>query len=386
MSETNKAEIRVKKPLYQQIYLTLRQELSEGAYGEAETLPSEKELCRRFHVERNTVRKALQFLVDDGMVQKIPGYGTKILYGRPVSRAGAGESEEVPAAAAVRRNVLMLTRETNPLSSNVEYFHLKLMQLMEREVSAIGYNLIFKILDDAHSLEEYVSYVWPVFIVFDSYFPLEIYQQALAMNIPCISVNHYTPLMTSLVSNNFDGAYGAAKLLLEAGHRRIALITGKSSYQTTIERLNGVQNCCQRHPEYGVQPENLIIREGNWLFDSGYDIGKQLAVLPESERPTAVFAFNDDLAYGCLCSLEQNGLRVPEDVSLVGFDRSDRYHGIFRPITTVDVNLEDMVRYACWYLRARLNDIAAPKTHVKIQLETTILDVGTVRCLTDAAR
>ena len=104
--------------------------------------------------------------------------------------------------------------------------------------------------------------------------------------------------------------------------------------------------------------------------------------MAKKERPTAIFAFNDDLAYGCLSCMEKHGVDIPGEISLAGFDRSDRYESVFRPITTVDVNIEDMVQYACWYLHGRLNG-NSPQALAKIQIETSIIDKGTVQATAD---
>lgn len=71
---------------------------------------------------------------------------------------------------------------------------------------------------------------------------------------------------------------------------------------------------------------------------------------------------------------------VPGEISLVGFDKSGKFGEVFRRITTVDVNIDAMVQYACWYLSACLNG-NAPKLPAKIQISTTIVDNHTVRPL-----
>lgn len=77
---------------------------------------------------------------------------------------------------------------------------------------------------------------------------------------------------------------------------------------------------------------------------------------------------------------EQYFVDVPGEISLVGFDKSDKFGEVFRRITTVDVNIDAMVQYACWYLSACLNG-NAPKLPAKIQISTTIVDNQTVRPL-----
>ena len=373
----NGIDRKKKVTVYRQIYEILKQELAEGVYDNVEILPSERLLCERFGVERNTVRRALDFLVKDGLAVKAPGYGTKIL--RESASGDSAKSGDSVKFAQLRQNILLFTRETDPLGSKMEYFHLKLMRVLERKLYEMGYNLICKTLSPEVRLEDVIVYTGPTAVLFDSYFQKEYYQQVLDMGIPCLSINHYTPLLTSVVSNNFDGAYRVAKQMTEAGHRNIALITGKMGHQTTMERLSGFRSL---YLEMDLSQNLKYVYQGNWLFDSGAAIGEKLLELPEKERPTAVFAFNDDLAYGCLSSLEKHGVGMPEEISLVGFDNSDRYNGIFRPITTVDVNIEDMVQYACWCLDDQIKR-SFPRARAKIQVETILVDNGTIRNITD---
>ncbi len=357
-----------KKPIYIYIYETLHNEIGKGMYSTAEFLPSEKELCERFDVERNTVRKALKLLVDDGMIIRVPGCGTKIV-------TQEEKSQESKQAEDIGHCILLTTQEDYLHNADGEYFHLKLIKSFENVFSNLGYNLIVKYIEKETDLKNTILQTSPSAIIFDSYHQSACYQEAIRAGIPCISVNHYTPLMTSLVSNNFDGAYQVVKMLTEAGHERIALITGKRNYQTTVERLGGIQKLYMQN---GIPIKEKYIFTGNWQFNSGVEIGKKILAFPKEERPTAVFAFNDDMAFGCLSCFEKHGIAVPEDISIVGFDKTERYQSIFGPITTVDVNIDALVEYACWYLSGRISN-TAPMTRVKIDIDVTIVDNGTVK-------
>lgn len=362
---------QTKMPLYRQIYTALRGEIDNGAYRNGDRIPSEKELTGRFQVERNTVRKALQMLVDDGLVVKVPGYGTKV--------ASPGEARPGPPARlpAIQSNILLATTENYLQDSDGEYFHVRLIQSFERIFSKAGYNLLFKSVEKGTDFLEVIHQTHPMAIILDSYNQETVYQEAVQSGIPCVSVNHYTPLITSVVSNNFDGAYQAAKLLTDAGHRKIAYITGKRNYQTSIERLSGVQRL---YMQIGMPLDPKYIFTGNWQFPSGAEAAEQILAMPASDRPTAVFAFNDDMSFGCLSCFEKHGLSVPGDISLVGFDKSDRFQSIFRPITTVDVNIDAIVEYTYWYLSGRLAG-SAPKTNARIDIDAAIVDNGTVRVI-----
>ncbi|MCL2158270.1 MAG: GntR family transcriptional regulator [Oscillospiraceae bacterium] len=351
-------------PIYKQIYNTLYDEIVRGAYDEQGKLPCERELKRLFGVERNTVRKALKLLSDDGLIIKVPGYGTKIALNKKNPK-----------------NILFITRQDYFQQENSEYFHMKLIENLEKILSLSNYNLIFKSADDYFDLIKAISYTEISAIIFDSYNKSSLYKTARSIKIPCVSINHYTPEVTSIVSNNSDSSYKVVKMLMEAGHRKIAFIAGKENYQTTIERLNGIQSYYARNK---LHFDKKYIIQGDWSFDSGVEAGEKFLAMSAEERPTAVFAFNDDMAYGCLSCFEKRGIAVPDEISLIGFDKSDKYASILRPINTVDVNIDVIVKYALWYLMGCLeNKDPGAGAIVKIQIDTVIYDNKTVKVLSE---
>ena len=89
--ETINIDMTSKQPVFKQIYDILIAEMKDGLYSAEGKLPSEKELCTRFDVERNTVRKALQILVDERRIARIPGIGTRIM--SSAGEAPAGKTE-----------------------------------------------------------------------------------------------------------------------------------------------------------------------------------------------------------------------------------------------------------------------------------------------------
>lgn len=359
-----------KRPVFKQIYEILITEMDDGLYNGTGKLPSEKELCQRFGVERNTLRKALQILVDQRRIARTRGSGTKVL---------PPPSGEKPAAHGPRagKSVMLIANEDYLRSGDGESFHYKLIHSLEKRIWEIGYNLLFKSVGNHGTAMASIQNAAPAAIIFDSYNDSSYYLEALRFGVPCISINHYTPLMTSIVSNNADSAYQVAQRLTDAGHSKIALILGKRAHQTCMERLNGVQSLFMAR-NLPLKAEYLF--PGNWLFGSGAEAGDRIAAMAEADRPTAVFAFNDDMAYGCYSSLVRHGLSVPGDISLVGFDRSEHYSGIFPALTTVDVNLSAIVDYACWVLWDNLCG-QMPKTRAKIQIDAELFDSGTIRSI-----
>jgi DNA-binding LacI/PurR family transcriptional regulator len=354
-----------KTPVFRQIYGILVSEMAEGLYTVNGKLPSEKELCLRFDVERNTVRKALQILVEESRIARVPGIGSKVL------SLKASRKKPAPAArtASEAGGIIILVTQVDYLHiADGESFHYRLIHSLEKRLSHLGYNLLFKPAGEDGIVAETIRSAAPQGIIFDSFNQDIHYREAAESGLPCISVNHYTPLFTSIVSNNFDSAYRITERLTGAGHEKIAFITGKSSHQTNMERLSGIRTL---YTAKGLSLRNEYLIPSNWTFASGVMAAERILAMNAAERPTAVFAFNDDLAYGCYSVLERQGLKIPEDISIVGFDKSDRYRDMFPPITTVDVNMDAMVDYACWYLENRFSGYA-PRVCAKIQIDTSI--------------
>jgi LacI family transcriptional regulator len=115
--------------------------------------------------------------------------------------------------------------------------------------------------------------------------------------------------------DNFKGAVLAVEHLIRLGHRRIALVAGPADLSTGYDRLQGARSCLKAH---GLKVEPGLVVKGDFDRRSGYLAGRKL--LARSPRPTAVFAANDHMALGVMEALAEAGLRVPDDLALVGFD------------------------------------------------------------------
>jgi LacI family transcriptional regulator len=138
-----------------------------------------------------------------------------------------------------------------------------------------------------------------------------------------------------------SGARAAVEHLLSLGHRRIGAITGPPAWMASSERLNGYRGALAAA---GVMPDPALVAESNFEIGSGEKAARALLALPE--RPTAIFAFNDNTAVGTLRAARDLGLRVPEDLSVVGFDDSEQAAIVTPALTTVRQPLAEMGRMA----------------------------------------
>ncbi|WP_236642912.1 LacI family DNA-binding transcriptional regulator [Actinoplanes utahensis] len=138
-------------------------------------------------------------------------------------------------------------------------------------------------------------------------------------------------------SNNFNGGLLATRHLLDLGHRRIAVISGPADVLCSRARVAGYRSALD---EAGLPAEPGLIRYGHFTGETGYEHG--LDLLDRSDRPTAVFAGSDMQAMGLIRAARRLGLRVPADLSVVGYDNVPMAEWSATPLTTVDQHVQDM--------------------------------------------
>lgn len=150
--------------------------------------------------------------------------------------------------------------------------------------------------------------------------------------VPCVIVNHYLQeLPVSCVAiNNRAAAANVVRYLVTLGHRDIATITGHLRTPVGIERLDGYLKAMKAHT-LPVKPH--FVEHGNYSGPSAREPAKRL--LSHQDRPTAIFAASDEMAVTTIEVATELGLRVPEDVSVVGFDDSPIAAFAKVPLTTV---------------------------------------------------
>lgn len=142
-------------------------------------------------------------------------------------------------------------------------------------------------------------------------------------------------------SANWNGGLMATRHLLELGHRRIGVITGPDDLMCSRQRLDGYRAALD---EKGLSSEASLMRPGEFTTESGYERGIELLSL--DDRPTAIVAGNDLEAMGLLRAARDKGLRVPEDLSIVGYDDLQVASWTTPRLTTVRQPLVDMAHTA----------------------------------------
>lgn len=139
----------------------------------------------------------------------------------------------------------------------------------------------------------------------------------LAMDVPCVIMNYLTKdLPVSCVAiDNFNAAHKAVGYLVKLRHSKIATITGELKSQVGIDRLNGYVKALEKNK---IEKKNNYIKYGDFGRDSAIKATKEFIKL--KNPPTAIFAASDEMAVGAIQVCMENGINVPREMSVIGFD------------------------------------------------------------------
>ena len=168
--------------------------------------------------------------------------------------------------------------------------------------------------------------------------------------------------LPSVVPGELAGGHAATNFLLRAGHRRIGYINGEPSMEASRQRLKGYRRALAT-ADLPFDPD--LVRDGNWQPMSGYEGALALMRLPE--RPSAIFCANDLMAVGCYEALRELGLRIPDDVAVMGYDDREIARHLHPPLTTVLLPHFEMGAIAAELLFDMAARLAARPDQIKVE-------------------
>ena len=171
-----------------------------------------------------------------------------------------------------------------------------------------------------------------------------------------------SPIKNSVVPDDYYGASIATEHLIGLGHRQIAYINGPENWHTCRARLSGYRETLSSH---NLLFEPKLVQPGDWEIESGYAAAKNLLKL--AERPTAIFAANDPMALGAIYAIQDAGLRVPEDVAVVGYDNRNFTKTVRPRITTVNMPVIEMGGVAAELLLKQIAEGRKEEEEIKVK-------------------
>jgi LacI family transcriptional regulator, galactose operon repressor len=168
-------------------------------------------------------------------------------------------------------------------------------------------------------------------------------------------------------ATNHKGSFAATDYLLDLGHRRIGFITGNPQLGAARDRLEGYRAALG---ERAIQLDPRLVIEGDFFQPRACAAAKQLLTL--ESPPTAIFASNDVSAFGVIEAAAELGVRIPAELSVVGFDDIPQSAYTQPPLTTVRQPLEEMGRVAARLLLASMRDPGVAPTRVELTTQLVV--------------
>lgn len=193
---------------------------------------------------------------------------------------------------------------------------------------------------------------------------------------PAVAIGSTLPPAYGLPCVDVDNAASMRELtrwVIEEGHRAIGYVGGHPRYWSALQRERAFRDTLA---EYGVPVREEWIFEGRYQLESGRDAARQLLQL--AERPTTVLCANDLTAIGLMQELQQHGVRVPQDISVAGFDDIPALQSFSPSLTTIHSPMADMGREAVKLL-LRMIEHGEPAPAEPILLPGTLVVRGSVR-------
>ncbi len=315
-------------PLYSQIREYVLDQIKQQRWKPNDLLPSENEFSQQFGVSRITVKNALSFLIEEGLIFRVQGKGTFVSpspLGEPLVYRSETQSNKTKPLVAY----LM------PRLDNI--YTAKLLNGMEKELARNGYRLLFCRTNDSQEQEKKIlKEVIQLGVKGIIVFPVEgeTYSEEilrLTLNdFPLVVVDRYLRgIETNCVcSDNIEGAQEAVKHLISLGHKRIGFVSTAYPGTTSIEdRLSGYEKALAdanipidhrlRLVHFDAEQMNAILTDG--VPDEAAKAEIQ-SYLRNSSDLTAIFAINSVVGLTVIQAAVEMGIKIPEQLSVVFFD------------------------------------------------------------------
>jgi DNA-binding LacI/PurR family transcriptional regulator len=353
------------EPLYYQVANDIRAKIASGALEPGNQLATQSELANQYSVSLITIKKALSDLSREGLIYAIAGKGTYV-----ANRSPHVDFTKLKTIGFVLRDL------ESPFFS-------KILSSVEKELSAEQYNLLLSSTsgrdDQEDRMIQHFLQIGVSGLIIASmsreYIASPIIRKLHREQFPHVVVSYIADEDIAYVGTDHEeGAFLATQHLLKLGNKRLGYINGVSGERGSLLgdlRKKGFLRALQQYGvEYIPAFEYRFQLRGEWNdYQSGYEIGLEFA--RTSIRPEAFFVFDDLSALGFQKAVLDKGMRVPQDVAIVGFDDIRRGVTAPVPLTTVHQPLAEIGATAADILLKRIT--GQPVQYRKILKPTLVV-------------
>jgi DNA-binding LacI/PurR family transcriptional regulator len=325
-------------------------------------IPSERDLAMELDVSRTTVRNAILALTSRGIFERSVGQGTF------VKRKQGAKAGPRPSTGTLGYVVCKEKSVRRPIASEAFYFDVFLG--IEEETSRSGRHTLFTYLDDydLEEVESFRAFLEKVDgIIMEEARNPEILELVKGSGVPTVLLAP-TATIEGLDLVTMDLAAGvrrAVRHLRGLRHRNIGIVNGPLRLDSAQIRFQAWKDAME---ETGDAPhEGLVDGNEGWSAEAGY--AAMMRLLDRNPDLTAVFCANDLLAIGALSALSERSRRVPEDVSVLGFDDSELARHASPPLTTMRIHSRDMARTAARRVLERIETEGLPPVRIEFPID-----------------
>lgn len=236
-------------------------------------------------------------------------------------------------------------------------FFTSIVRAIEDEVLKQGYSIILCDTDEKPEREQaYLRLLMgrrvDGLIVAPSSGNADLLRSAIESGLPVVLLDRSVPGLAAdvVLSDNESGAFDAVSYLIGMGHRRIGIIAGRLEVSTGADRMAGYVRAIRTH---GIPADESLIEVAKFKRDIAYD--KTMQMLNRAEPPTALFVCNNVMTAGTMAALKAAGKKVPEDISVIGFDDSEWAALMDPPLTVVAQPIVELGTRAAQTLMRRIS-------------------------------
>jgi GntR family transcriptional regulator, arabinose operon transcriptional repressor len=364
-----------KIPKYKRLADILQQEIVNSKFLPGDKFLTEFEIQKKYNVSRGIVREAILSLIQKNLVNRVPGKGTF------VNSVNQHDAKDTHSSKLI--NVVV----TWMLNVGME-------PIVARAIEDVGFErgyqtVISSVDNDFEKLDKYFSQMVKnnatkgltfIPLVGEHQFDknIEFIRKVQENNIAIVVMDRlpyvnnedkYQHNFDYVMSDHFQGGYLVTRHLVELGHRRIAYIGGQLAYSGQ-QRVNGYRKACEENKiEFD---SNLIVRVSNIddFWGNIIEVIKQLRSF--KEPPTAIFAENDLLANAIMISLQKLGIKIPDEISVAGYDDLDFSKHLYVPLTTIRQPVYEMGKIAAEILIDKIEGKTKEIKYVVLPVELIV--------------
>ena len=328
-------------------YKIVEQEIIQAIQEEriVDKLPGERTLAAEFGFSYMTVRKAINNLVNRGVLYKVPSKGAFV-------NTAAKDSKSLIIGYFIDERI------KSGISSP---YYSMIYNSIEKVAAESDYTVVYFSDSEPNRLTKVLQKLDGVIA---TCFPHnENVIGLMKQQLPVVVIDNAAKDQTvpSVVIDNFTADYSSVEYLHRLGHKRVGFMTGLNDSDVGKNRLNGYK---QGVTDFGLDQTAELIFLGNYSFESGIEGAEYFLGL--SELPDAIICANDSMALGAIQRFKSDGINIPEDISIIGFDDIQVASQVMPALTTIAAPTQEIAKHAFTMLKQQIENKPLTFQHVSL--------------------